>query len=196
VAGHPLRSATHRSLGEPLPHQLANGTQDHLRVVACEQRPPLTAKPCDFAVSFGISTPLGVLSPSRRQVSYALLTRSPLYSGYCYPFRVRLACLIHAANVRSEPGSNSPLYMSHLSRHLHRNRRSCLRSLEPKTRRSETKRDPLGLHNTNVRYSIFKEQTRDLREFGRFWAEPRTYRGQSVRVKENFVGLRAVAHPT
>jgi len=58
--------------------------------------------------------------------------------------------------------------MSHLSRCLHRNRRSCLRSLKPKTRRSETKRDPLGLHNTNVRYSIFKEQTRDLREFGRF----------------------------
>ena len=35
-----------------------------------------------------------------------LLTRSPLYS---YPeghFRARLACLIHTANVRSEPGSN------------------------------------------------------------------------------------------
>ena len=26
--------------------------------------------------------------------------------GYCYPGFVRLACLIHAANVRSEPGSN------------------------------------------------------------------------------------------
>jgi hypothetical protein len=27
-------------------------------------------------------------------------------SRYCYPKLVRLACLIHAANVRSEPGSN------------------------------------------------------------------------------------------
>ena len=58
-----------------------------------------------------------MLSPTRRQVSYALLTRSPLYSRYCYLFRVRLACLIHAANVRSEPGSNSPLcYSSHHAR--------------------------------------------------------------------------------
>ena len=33
-----------------------------------------------------------------------LLTRSPLYSPE--GFRARLACLIHTANVRSEPGSN------------------------------------------------------------------------------------------
>ena len=38
-----------------------------------------------------------------------LLTRSPLYSGYCYPFLVRLACVRHAASVDSEPGSNSRL---------------------------------------------------------------------------------------
>ena len=36
-----------------------------------------------------------------------LLTRTPLYSG-C-PFRVRLACVRHAASVDSEPGSNSQL---------------------------------------------------------------------------------------
>jgi hypothetical protein len=35
---------------------------------------------------------------------HALLTLSPLYSSE--DFHVRLACLIHAANVRSEPGSN------------------------------------------------------------------------------------------
>ena len=35
-----------------------------------------------------------------------MLTLSPLYSGPCEPFLVRLACLIHAASVRSEPGSN------------------------------------------------------------------------------------------
>ena len=37
-------------------------------------------------------------------------------------FRVRLACLIHAANVRSEPGSNSPWYenFGHLSEERYR----------------------------------------------------------------------------
>ena len=39
VAGHPLRPATHRCLGRPLPHQLANGTRTHLQVIACKQRP-------------------------------------------------------------------------------------------------------------------------------------------------------------
>ena len=29
MAGHPLRPATHRRLGGPLPHQLANGTRAH-----------------------------------------------------------------------------------------------------------------------------------------------------------------------
>ena len=57
----------------------------------------------------GISTPLGMLSPTPGQVSHPLLTRSPLYSLPEGSFLVRLACLIHAANVRSEPGSNSPL---------------------------------------------------------------------------------------
>ena len=68
----------------------------------------MTIEPCDPTVTCGISTPLGVLSPASGQVSHALLTRSPLYSRGCPLFRVRLACLIHAANVRSEPGSNSP----------------------------------------------------------------------------------------
>ena len=35
-----------------------------------------------------------------------LLTLSPLYSSPEGDFRARLACLIHTANVRSEPGSN------------------------------------------------------------------------------------------
>ena len=38
-----------------------------------------------------------------------LLTRAPLYSGSCLPFLARLACVRHAASVRSEPGSNSPV---------------------------------------------------------------------------------------
>jgi hypothetical protein len=54
----------------------------------------------------GISVPFETLSPAEGKVTYVFLTRPPLYSG-C-PFLARLACVKPAANVRSEPGSNSP----------------------------------------------------------------------------------------
>jgi len=38
-----------------------------------------------------------------------LLTRAPLYSVTEATFLARLACVRHAASVRSEPGSNSPV---------------------------------------------------------------------------------------
>ena len=72
------------------------------------QRPPLTTGPCGPVATFGISPPLGGLSPTWGQVTHVLLTRSPLYSGPKGPFRARLACVRHAASVRAEPGSNSP----------------------------------------------------------------------------------------
>ena len=56
----------------------------------------------------GISSCFQLLSRSQGQVAHVLLTRSPLV----YPRRgltVRLACVKHAASVRPEPGSNSPL---------------------------------------------------------------------------------------
>jgi hypothetical protein len=58
-------------------------------------------------VSSGITLSFPKLSPTAGHVTYALLPRSPLS-----PLRVlvRLACLIHAANVHSEPGSN-PSYI-------------------------------------------------------------------------------------
>ena len=75
VGGHPLRSPTRRRLGEPLPHQLADGTQV----------PPKAN--CSFSHRFlnpettcGISNPFGLLSHTLGQVTNALLTRSPL--GY------------------------------------------------------------------------------------------------------------------
>ena len=51
-----------------------------------------------------------MLSLILRQVTYALLTRSPVYSYSEEHFLLRLACVKHAASVRPEPGSNSPLY--------------------------------------------------------------------------------------
>ena len=100
----PLRPATDHCLGGPLPHQLAN-----------RPRPPLQAsypfdhKEIHLAMLCGISPGFPELSPTRRQVSHVLLTRSPLYSRSCPRFLVRLACVRHAASVDSEPGSNSRL---------------------------------------------------------------------------------------
>ena len=45
-----------------------------------------------------------------------LLTRAPLYSHPEGCFLVRLACVKPAANVRSEPGSNSPVKLLSLSK--------------------------------------------------------------------------------
>src|SRR5215475_7807108 len=77
--------------------------------MACKQRPSFTAEAVTPVVISGISPPFGRLSQARGQVTYVLLTRAPLYSGSCPPFLARLACIRHAASVRSEPGSNSPV---------------------------------------------------------------------------------------
>src|SRR5690554_2960458 len=69
----------------------------------------LTAPAEASVVLCGISHPFEWLSPAPRHVTHVLLTHSPLYSGAEAPFLVRLACVKHAASVRSEPGSNSPV---------------------------------------------------------------------------------------
>ncbi len=75
-------------------------------------KPPLILKRCHSRISSGIRPPFGSLSQTVGQVAHVLRTRSPLYShpeGY---FLARLACMKHAASVRSEPGSNSPWEIS------------------------------------------------------------------------------------
>lgn len=53
------------------------------------------------------------LFQSLGQVAHVLLTRSPLiHSKQAPSFTVRLACVKHAASVRPEPGSNSPLMIN------------------------------------------------------------------------------------
>ena len=101
MADHPLRPATDRRLGEPLPHQLANRTS----------AAPIAPGPCG--------------SPAFLRRAYAVLIRlSPSYPPLRDTFRciphpfaarrqgcpraaARLACVKHAASVQSEPGSNS-----------------------------------------------------------------------------------------
>ena len=67
---------------------------------------PLTACGCPLAVLCGISNRFRLLSPKQRQVAHALLTRPPLIRDRS-PVTVRLECVMHAASVHPEPGSNS-----------------------------------------------------------------------------------------
>ena len=71
------------------------------------QRNSFPPSPAEVGVVSGISSSLGLLSRTEGQITHALLTRAPLYSPE--GFLVRLACVRHAASVRSEPGSNSPV---------------------------------------------------------------------------------------
>jgi hypothetical protein len=73
LADHPLRPATRRRLGRPLPHQLADRPQAHPEA-RCRFREPLRRA----ASTSGISAPFDALFPTSGQVAYVLLNRSPL----------------------------------------------------------------------------------------------------------------------
>ena len=90
-AGRALTPARHLRLGGPLPHQLANITW----------APPGTPElwSCDIIGNYPVSLQA---MPDPRVDTHALLPLTLLpIAGYA-----QLACLIQAANVRSEPGSN------------------------------------------------------------------------------------------
>ena len=106
MADRPLRPATRRCLGEPLPHQQADRPRDPPK--APEH---FLSAPCDALRVLGINPGFPGLFPSSGQVSHVLRTRSPLSHWDRSPGIVRLACIKHAASVRPEPGSNSPLYV-------------------------------------------------------------------------------------
>ena len=96
MADRPLRPANHRRLGRLLPHQQANGTQTH---------PP--------AINLSTRRFYPVLAPVSKSCPRLKGRSSTRYSPvrHCTrhrsDFLVRLACIRHAASVRSEPGSNS-----------------------------------------------------------------------------------------
>ena len=79
MADRPLRPATRRSLGGPLPRQLADGPRAHPEVIACIQRPPFPADSEESEVLSGISQPFGWLSQALGQITHVLRTRAPLY---------------------------------------------------------------------------------------------------------------------
>ena len=93
MADHPLRPATDRSLGRPLPHQLANRTRAHPRAINLSPLPG----------AYGISHRFQRLfrTPGQVPTRYSPVRHSRPKTS------VRLACVRPAASVRSEPGSNS-----------------------------------------------------------------------------------------
>ena len=104
VPGHALTPGRHRRLGEPLPHQLPNTTKARPRAEShlWSQDDAISRHRWELpAVSRGYAQLQGWL-PSH----YSPLRHSQ--PKLC----VRLACLIHAANVHSEPGSNPSKYAS------------------------------------------------------------------------------------
>jgi hypothetical protein len=98
-ADHPLRPATRRRLGRPLPHQLPDRPQTHLPA-NCS----FSTKGHPLLATCGISCGFPQLSPTAE--AGCLRVTRPFATNPCGS--VRLAYLRRAASVRPEPGSNSP----------------------------------------------------------------------------------------
>ena len=101
MADHPLRPATDRCLGRPLPHQPANPTSaaPEARGLAIPRFPAYRI--CGISVTFATLSPTSGYVP----MLYSPVRHSPPGASACAA--VRLACVRHAASVQSEPGSNS-----------------------------------------------------------------------------------------
>ena len=92
-----------KSLGKPLPYQQADRTQAHLKAVG-PKIPTFELKKMSSKVNI----------EDYHRFRDAILDFKENYLRVTHPFAAnperfaRLACLIHAASVHSEPGSNSP----------------------------------------------------------------------------------------
>ena len=75
VTGRPLRPATRHSLGEPLPHQLADRPRAHQEAPGC---PGFGIGKMSSLTTCGINSPFGELSPTSRQIAHVLRTLTPL----------------------------------------------------------------------------------------------------------------------
>src|SRR5213075_1406047 len=63
------------SLGEPLPHQLADRPRGHQEAPGC---PGFDVELMSTLVTCGINSPFGELSPTSRQIPHVLRTLTPL----------------------------------------------------------------------------------------------------------------------
>ena len=101
MADHPLRPATDRRLGKPLPHQLANRTSAAPATRGRFRSPAFLSRA--YAVLAWLSPGYPPPQDTFRCITHPFATRR---QG-CPRVTVRLACVKHAASVQSEPGSNS-----------------------------------------------------------------------------------------
>ena len=100
MAVHPLRPATRRRLGRPLPHQQADRPRAH-------PTPKKLSTTDTKRWSYPVLDPVSQAYPEvqgRSPTCYSPVRHSSTPKG----LSVRLACVKHAASVRPEPGSNSP----------------------------------------------------------------------------------------
>ena len=106
MAVHPLRPATYLRLGGPLPLQLANRTQ------GSPQASPFITKLCSLMTLSGIISSFLLLSQSRRQVPYALLTRPPWLPWCKHHFPIDLHVLsILSAFILSQDQTLHSIYL-------------------------------------------------------------------------------------
>ena len=96
-------------LSHPLPINALVGRYPANKLIGCRLIPG-RIHTFDPKMSSGITHSFPWLSLSRGQMTYILLSLSPL-SIPLREFIARLACLIHAANVHSEPGSNPSIFV-------------------------------------------------------------------------------------
>ena len=101
MADHPLRPATDRRLGRPLPHQLANQLLAAQIARGSLPSPAFTLR--SYAVLIRLSPSYPPLLGTFRCITHPFATRRQAEARAA----VRLACVKHAASVQSEPGSNS-----------------------------------------------------------------------------------------
>ena len=114
MAVHPLRPATYLRLGGPLPLQLANRTQ------GSPQASPFIMKPCSSMTLSGIISSFLLLSQSRRQVPYALLTRPPWLPWCKHHFPIDLHVLsILSAFILSQDQTLHSTISFHLFNYLY-----------------------------------------------------------------------------
>ena len=115
MAVHPLRPATYLRLGGPLPLQLANRTQ------GSPQASPFITKLCSLMTLSGIISSFLLLSQSRRQVPYALLTRPPWLPWCKHHFPIDLHVLsILSAFILSQDQTLHSTISFHLFIYLYR----------------------------------------------------------------------------
>ena len=98
-------------------------------------RSPKSRRPINTGYMWNEDAPLmRGFSPPLTIDTYALLTRPPLGLPL-----VRLACVKHAASVRSEPGSNSQVHLKSNARMGNPRKRNPNQNIRPSTNRTRTR---------------------------------------------------------